>query len=128
MKEQAENEISYQIRGAIFKVYNELGPGLLESVYESALAYELKKNGHDVKTQVALPFYYDGIKFDQGFRLDILVNNLVIIEIKSVEILIDVHYKQLLTYLKLSNKKLGILVNFNTNSISGSIKRVVNNL
>lgn len=128
MTEKFENKISYNIRGAIFKVYNELGPGLLESVYESALIYELKKNGYNVKSQVALPFYYDEIKFDQGFRLDILVNDLVIIEIKSVEAIADVHYKQLLTYLKLSKKKLGLLVNFNTDSISSSIKRVVNNL
>ena len=128
MQEKIENKISYDIRGAIYKVYNDLGPGLLESVYESTLAYELKKNGYEIKTQVSLPFYYDNIKFDQGFRLDILVNDLVIIEIKSVETLIDVHYKQLLTYLKLSKKKLGIMVNFNTDSISESIKRVVNNL
>lgn len=127
MTDKIENKISYDIRGAIFKVYNELGPGLLESVYESALIYELKKNGYDLN-QVALPFYYDDIKFDHGFRLDILVNDSVIVEIKSVEAIADVHYKQLLTYLKLSKKKLGLLVNFNTESISNSIKRIVNNL
>lgn len=82
--EAIENEISYDIRGAIFKVYNALGPGLLESVYETALAYELEKSGRVVSTQVSVPFYYDGIEFDKGFRIDILVDNKVIIELKSV--------------------------------------------
>ncbi len=126
--DKPENKISYDIRGAIYDVYNTLGPGLFESVYETALSYELKKKGCRVRSQVAIPFYYDEIKFDQGFRLDILVDDLVIIEIKSVESLAKVHYKQLLTYLKLTNKKLGLLVNFNTDSISHSIKRVVNEL
>ncbi|NVO21397.1 MAG: GxxExxY protein [Bacteroidetes bacterium] len=123
-----ENELSYIIRGAIFKVYNKLGPGLLETAYEAALAYELKKEGLSVKTQVGIPFQYEEIRLDVGYRLDILVENLVIIEIKSVELLADVHYKQLLTYLKLTGYKLGLLVNFNTSSISDSIKRIVNNL
>jgi GxxExxY protein len=123
-----ENEISYIIRGAIFKVYNELGPGLFESVYEAALIYQLKKDGVNVKNQQEVPVFYDGQRLDIGFRLDILVEDLVIIEIKSVEELKKVHHKQLLTYLKLTTLKLGILVNFNTDDISSSIFRKVNNL
>ena len=123
-----ENELSYLIRGAIFKVYNTLGPGLLESVYELALAYELSLLNLDVATQLPLAVHYGEIILDGGYRLDVLVNNLVIIEIKSVEILLPVHHKQLLTYLKLSNKKLGLLVNFNSNNISDNIFRKVNGL
>jgi len=123
-----ENDISYIIRGAIFKVYNELGPGLLESVYEAVLIYELRKQGLDIKSQVALPVIYETEKLEIGFRIDIMVNNLVIIEIKSVEQISDVHHKQVLTYLKLSGKPLGILVNFNSDNIANSIYRKVNNL
>lgn len=123
-----ENDISYLIRGAIFKVYNALGPGLLESVYEAVLIYELRKSGVEVKSQVALPVIYENEKLDIGFRIDIMVNDMVIIEIKSVEQIADVHHKQVLTYLKLSDKKLGILVNFNTDNISNSIYRKVNKL
>ena len=123
-----ENDISYIIRGAIFKVYNALGPGLLESVYESALMFELKKAGLDARSQVGLPVIYEGEKLDIAFRLDIVVNDLVIIEIKSVEQIADVHHKQVLTYLKLSGIRLGILVNFNTDEITNSIYRKVNNL
>lgn len=123
-----ENDLSYIIRGAIFKVYNALGPGLLESAYESALAYELRKEGLLINCQLGLPFQYETIKLDVGYRIDIMVNDKVIIEVKSVENLMDLHYKQLLTYLKLSDKKLGLLVNFNTSKIDENIKRVVNNL
>jgi len=123
-----ENELSYVIRGCIFKVYNALGPGLLESAYEAALAYELRLAGLDVSCQLGLPFQYETVKLDIGYRIDLMVNDSVIVEIKSVEELSPVHYKQVVTYLKLSNKKLGLLVNFNTSTISESIKRVVNNL
>ncbi len=123
-----ENEISYKIRGAIFKVYNALGPGLLESAYESALAFELNKMGLEVKEQVPLPFMYNGTKLDAGYRLDLLVEDKVIVEIKSVERILDVHHKQLITYLKLSGKKLGLLVNFNSADIAKSIHRKVNGL
>lgn len=123
-----ENDISYDIRGAAFKIHKSLGPGLLESVYEAALAYELREMGYEIKTQFPVPMYYNDIKFEIGFRLDILVNDLVVIELKSVENLADVHYKQLLTYLKLSDKKLGILINFNAANLKESIKRIVNNL
>lgn len=123
-----ENEISYIIRGCIFKVYNALGPGLLESAYEAALAYELKQAGLDVVCQLGLPFQYETIQLDIGYRIDILVNDAVIVEVKSVENLTGVHFKQVVTYLKLSNKKLGLLVNFNTSKMEDSIKRIVNNL
>lgn len=123
-----ENEISFLIRGCLFKVYNTLGPGLLESAYEAALSHELEKAGLLVKTQVALPMVYDTIKVDVGYRLDILVEGKVVIELKSVENLHEVHHKQLLTYLRLANLKLGLLVNFCTTDISQSIFRKVNNL
>jgi GxxExxY protein len=123
-----ENEISYKIRGCIFEVYNKLGPGLLESVYQNILKYELEKQGLTVKMEVALPVIYDDKKFDIGFRLDLLVNEKVIIEIKSVEKLAEVHHKQVITYLKLSNIKLAILVNFNSDDISKSIFRKANKL
>ena len=123
-----ENEITYKIRGAIFKVYNALGPGLLESAYEAVLSYELTQMGLNIKTQVSLPLIYNDIKLDVGYRLDILVEDKVIIEVKSVENLIEVHHKQLITYLKLSGRKLGLLVNFNTNDIEHSIFRKVNGL
>jgi len=123
-----ENDISYEIRGAAFKVHTALGPGLLESVYETALTHELRELGFNVKTQLGVPMTYADIKMDIGFRLDLLVNDLVIVEIKSVETLLDVHHKQLLTYLKLSNKKLGLLINFNCLSLKKNITRIVNGL
>jgi GxxExxY protein len=123
-----ENDLSFDIRGAAFKVHSELGPGLLESVYETALTYELRQKGYNVKTQIGVPLVYADIKMDVGFRLDIIVNDLVIIEVKSVESLADVHHKQLLTYLKLTDKKLGLLINFNESSLKNSIVRIVNKL
>lgn len=123
-----ENEISYIVRGCIFKVFSNLGPGLLESAYEAALLYEIEKTGLNVKSQVALPMIYETVRVDIGYRLDLLVENKVIIELKSVETLLDVHHKQLITYLKLSGLKLGLLVNFNTDDISKSIFRKVNGL
>ncbi len=123
-----ENELSYIIRGCIFKVYNNLGPGLLESAYEAVLLYELQKQNLKPESQVAVPLIYEDIKINVGYRLDILVEKKVIIELKSVEHLLDVHHKQLITYLKLSSYKLGILVNFNTDDISKSIFRKVNGL
>ncbi|RYG42744.1 MAG: GxxExxY protein [Chitinophagaceae bacterium] len=123
-----ENDLSFLIRGAIFNVFNRLGPGLLESVYEYALVFELKKLGLFVQTQVPLPVTYDDVHLDKGYRVDIIVNGLVVVEIKSTERLEEVHHMQLLTYLKLSGLKLGLLVNFNTSNISKSIYRKVNNL
>ena len=123
-----ENDISYLIRGAIFRVNTNVGPGLLESAYEMALCHELRSEGLSVQKQIGLPFEYGGEKLDIGYRMDIVVNNKVVVEVKSVESLADVHYKQLLTYLKLSGMKLGILVNFNSTDIKSNIKRIVNNL
>jgi len=123
-----ENEISYKIRGAIFKIYSNLGPGLLESIYVAAFVYELKKEGLFVKKEVPLPVFYEGEKLEVGFRLDLLVNNKVIIEVKSVEHLAEVHHKQVLTYLKLTKLKLAILVNFNVENINSGIFRKVNGL
>jgi len=123
-----ENEISYIVRKCIFNVYNKLGPGLLETVYHKILIYELQENGLDVQSELAIPIVYDGKQFDFSFRIDILVEDKVILELKSVKKLDDIHFKQLSTYLKLSNKKLGLLVNFNTTNILDGVKRVVNNL
>lgn len=123
-----ENDISYDVRGAAFKVHTELGPGLLESVYEAALAYELELMGYTVQRQLGVPMVYKEIKFDIGFRADIVVNDCVIVEVKSVEMVHPVHPKQLLSYLTLSKKKLGLLINFNCVSLSSGITRIVNNL
>lgn len=123
-----ENEISYKIIGAAMELHKALGPGLLESVYEHALAYDLAELGLDVKTQVPMPLVYKEIKQDVGYRIDLLVENKVIVEIKSVENLAPVHFSQTLTYLKLSNKKLALLINFNTKLLKEGIHRIVNNL
>ncbi|HSN49646.1 MAG TPA: GxxExxY protein [Bacteroidales bacterium] len=124
-----ENEISYLIRGAAFKVFTNLGPGLLESVYTGALAYELRKLGLKVAKEVSIPIIYEDIRFDFGFRLDLLVEDLVIIEVKSVEGLIPVYFKQILSYLKITEKKLGIPINFNCEFLnSKSLIRIVNGL
>ena len=124
-----DNDITYQIRGAIYKVYVALGPGLLESVYEEALAYELQKNGLKVERQVEVPIHYDGKMLKTPLRLDLLVEDRVIVELKSVMELQDVFFKQTRTYLRLLGLKVGILVNFNTDNIlQDSIHRVVNGL
>ena len=123
-----ENEISYKIRSAIFKVYSKLGPGLLESIYEAALCYQLRKDGLRVCSQVPVEVVYDNIVLPIEYRLDLLVEDKVIVELKSVETILNVHHKQILTYLKITGKKLGILVNFNTDDIMSSIYRKVNNL
>ncbi|MBN8682467.1 MAG: GxxExxY protein [Chitinophagales bacterium] len=123
-----ENDLSYKIRGVIFKVFSTLGPGLYESAYEAVLAYELKKLNLIVEQQVPLPLVHETISLDVGYRIDILVEKKVIIEVKSLENLLEVHHKQLLTYLKLSGIRLGLLVNFNTPDISKSIFRKVNDL
>ena len=120
------NEITYAIRGAIFAVYNELGPGLLERVYEKALALELKTSGLSFQTQVPIDVFYKGENLGLGYQMDILVEDTIIIELKSVESISDVHKKQLLSYLKLSNKPLGLLVNFNTTNLNANIVRIAN--
>lgn len=124
-----ENDISYQIRGAIYDVYKTLGPGLLESVYEEALVYELEQRGLTVERQKQVPIVYKGVTLKTDLRLDLLVEDKVIVELKSVTEMKDVFYKQTLTYCKLLNKKLGILVNFNVDDIlDGAITRVANRL
>jgi GxxExxY protein len=123
-----ENEISYQIRGAIYDVYNALGAGLLESVYVTALEWELVQQGLRVRREVPIPVYYKEVKMELGFRLDLLIEEKVIIEVKSVETLAGVHHKQILTYLRLADKRLGILVNFNVGEIRQGIFRKVNGL
>ena len=128
-KNMTENEISYQIRGAIYDVYKTLGPGLLESVYEEALVYELEQRGLTVERQKQVPIVYKGVTLKTDLRLDLLVEDKVIVELKSVTEMKDVFYKQTLTYCKLLNKKLGILVNFNVDDIlDGAITRVANKL
>ena len=123
-----ENEISYKVIGAIYKVYNELGPGLLESVYEAALCYQLRKDGLKVDNLVRLPVIYDGHVLPVDLRLDVLVEDKVIVELKAVAEMKAVYGKQLLTYLKISHLKLGLLVNFDTSDIRSPIHRVVNHL
>ena len=122
----ADSEITYQIRGAIYDVYKTLGPGLLESVYEEALAFELQQRGLKVERQNQVPVIYKGNVLKTELRLDLLVEGRVIVEMKSVEEMKKVFYKQLLTYLRLMNLKVGVLVNFNTDNILESIDRVVN--
>ncbi len=123
-----ENELSEIIIGAAINVHKKLGPGLLESAYEECLYYELNKNGLNVEKQKPMPLIYDDVKLDVGYRIDIMVENKVVIEIKSVEALNDVHLAQVLTYLKLSNCKLGLLINFNVSKLVNGIRRVVNKL
>ena len=122
-----ENDITYKIRGCIFNVYNNLGPGLFESVYEAALLYELNKAGLKAKNQVELAVHYDDILLDVAFRIDILVENEIITELKAVEVLLPVHKAQIISHLKLSNKKLGFLINFNIDLIKNGFNRYVNN-
>jgi GxxExxY protein len=123
-----ENEISYKIIGAVIELNKTIGPGLLESAYENALAYELRQLNLEVKQQVPMPFIYKEVKQDVGYRIDLMVENKVIVEIKSVDMLAPVHYLQTLTYLKLSGFKLGLLINFNCKVIKDNIHRIVNNL
>jgi GxxExxY protein len=121
-----ENEIAKQILDAAFVVHTSLGPGLLESVYEVVLAYELKKKGLTPERQKPMPILYDNIRFDEAFRSDLIVNGKVIVELKSVEALLPVHAKQLLTQLRLSGLKLGLLINFGAAHLKNGIKRVIN--
>ena len=123
-----ENELSNIIIGYALQVHTELGPGLLESSYEECLFYELKTAGLMVEKQKALPLVYKDVKLDIGYRIDLLVENKVVIEIKTVDCFNDIHFAQVLKYLKLSGCKLGLLLNFNVKSLKDGIKRVVNNL
>jgi len=119
------NEVSHGIITAAMKVHSVLGPGLLESAYQACLAYELRKAGFKVQTEVILPVIYDEITLDLGYRIDLIVNDLVIVELKSVEKITPVHQAQLLSYLKLSRKNLGLIINFNVLRLKDGIKRMV---
>lgn len=121
-----ENEISKEIIGAAIEVHRQLGPGLLESAYETCLVYELKQKGLEVKQQIALPLVYKGIRLDAGYRIDLFVEKKVIVELKSVEGLAGIHTAQLLTYLKLKELKLGLLINFNEVLLKDGIRRILN--
>jgi GxxExxY protein len=123
-----ENEIATTVVDAAYTIHTRLGPGLLESVYETTLAYELAKRGLTVRGQQAMPVVYESVRMDIGFRADLIVADKVIVEIKSIEAVSPVHRKQLLTYLRLTDKRLGLLINFNVELIKGGLTRVVNNL
>lgn len=123
-----EDPISKEIVDAAYQLHVNLGPGLLESVYEVLLAHELRKRGLSAERQIPVPIEYDGIRFDEGYRLDLLVEDKVIVEIKSVAEISNVHKKQVLTYLRLTQKCLGLLINFNEELIRNGITRVVNGL
>jgi GxxExxY protein len=123
-----ENEISFKVIGVAIDLHKNLGPGLLESVYENALAHDLRAAGLIVRQQVSMPFIYKDVRMDVGFRLDLLVNDKVIIEIKSLDVLAPVHVAQTLTYLKLSGLKLALLMNFNCTCIKDNIRRFANHL
>ena len=118
-----EEELTYKIRGAIFAVYKELGPGLLESTYEKCLCFELEKLGIKYERQKDLPINYKGMTLDNGYRIDVLVEDKIVIELKSVDTLQPIHSAQLLTYLKLSQKPLGLLINFNVTNLQDGIRR-----
>lgn len=124
----SENDLARKVFETGLKVHRRLGPGLLESAYEECLYYELCKLGLLVEKQKALPLIYDDIKLDAGYRIDLLLENKLVIELKSVEALNDLHMAQILTYLKLSNCKLGLLINFNTVLFKNGVRRVVNGL
>jgi GxxExxY protein len=123
-----ENELSYKIIGVAIKLHATLGPGLLESVYESALAHDLDEAGLEIKRQLPISFVYKGIRMESAYRIDLLVNNRVLIELKSIDAIASVHHAQTLTYLKLASKKLGLLINFNSMPLKNGIHRIVNNL
>ena len=123
-----ENEIASQVVDLCFKIHKQYGPGLFESVYEEIFCYEWSKKGIPYQRQLPVPLVHETIKMEVGYRLDVLIDQKVIIELKSIEKLADLHYKQLLTYLKLSGIKLGLLINFNVPLIKDGIKRIVNNL
>jgi len=122
---EALNQITYEIIGAAYKVHAELGPGLLESTYEVCLEYELMKRELKVVRQKSLPVIYDGIKLDAGYRIDLLVEDCIIVELKAVAAIEPIHKVQLMTYLKLSEHKLGLLMNFNVTDMKKGIKRII---
>lgn len=122
------NELSYLVIRCAMKAHTELGPGLLESAYEACLAHELRKNGLKVETQVALPVHYDGVQIELGYRLDLVVEDQLVVELKAIENVLPVHKAQLLSYLRLSKKRLGLLINFHVTHLREGITRIVNRL
>lgn len=121
------NDLSYKIIGLAIDVHKELGPGLLESAYQECLYYEIKNAGLKVEKELALPITYKDITLDHGYRIDLLIENKLVLELKTVENFTDVHFAQILTYLKLGNYPLGLLINFNSKILKSNIKRFINN-
>ena len=121
-----ENDILHRIIGLALEVHSKLGPGLLESAYQNCLYFEILNEGFKVSKEIPMPIVYKSIKLDHGYRIDLLVENKVVVEIKSVDAIIDVHKAQLLTYLRLGNYKLGLILNFNTVHLKDGIKRIIN--
>jgi len=119
------NSVTEAVIGAAIKVHTALGPGLLESAYEACLDHELRKRGYDVKTQLILPLIYDGLQVDAGYRIDMMVNDIIILELKAVEKVLPIHEAQLLSYLKLSGRKVGLLLNFSVTLMRNGITRRV---
>jgi len=119
------NDITYNIIGAAYRVHSALGPGLLESAYEACLAYEIRKLNYNIEVQKPLPVVYEEVKLDAGYRIDLLVEKSVIVELKAVEAINDIHIAQILTYLKLSKIKIGLLINFNVKDLKQGIKRFI---
>ena len=126
MTKKEITQLSFEITGLAIKVHKKLGPGLLESVYEQCLKYELEKNGYDVKQQLVVKIEYDDLILESNLRIDLLVNDLIIVELKSVESILPIHEAQLLTYMKILEKPQGLLINFNTTNITKSLKPFVN--
>lgn len=123
-----ENDLSNEVIGAAIEVHRHLGPGLLENIYQECLGYEIKSRGHDVEREVVLPVRYKGIDFPAAYRADMLVDKKLIVELKVVDALLPVHVSQLLSYLRISRQKLGLLINFNVAQLKDGIRRVVNEL
>ena len=126
MTKKEVTKLSYEITGLAIKVHKRLGPGLLESIYEECLKYELEKNGYNVKQQLIVKVEYDDLEFESTLRIDLLVNNLIIVELKAIENILPLHEAQVLTYMKLLRKPQGLLINFNTTNITKSLKPLVN--
>tara|TARA_R110001592_G_scaffold313327_5_gene588692 strand:- start:913 stop:1335 length:423 start_codon:yes stop_codon:yes gene_type:complete len=128
IREMTENEIARLVVDASYNVHVALGPGIMESVYETVLCHELKKRGLKAERQVPVPVVYDGLHFDEGFRADVVVESKVVLELKSIERVLPVHHKQTLTYIRLMDKRLGLLINFGEVLIKNGITRIVNGL
>ncbi|UQD55636.1 GxxExxY protein [Flavobacterium sp. K5-23] len=126
MTQKQVTQLSYEITGFAIKVHKNLGPGLLESVYEQCLKFELEKNGYEVKQQLIVKIDYDGLELESNLRIDLLVNDCIVVELKAIENVLPIHEAQLLTYMKLLEKPQGLLINFNTMNITKSLKPLVN--